>query len=110
MKKIVGLVLAASLALGVLTVAGPATAEEEGTGNGDGPTVTIYYNDVQDKIVDVDLNNGYGVTYNTDTGDSQFWQQDEDGNWSEIDAPGHVSNGIAADDNWEAPSIEEDGE
>jgi hypothetical protein len=85
MKKIAGLVLAASLALGVLTVARPAAAEEAGLD--DGLTVTIYYNDVQDEIIDIDLNNGHGITYNTDTGDIQHWEQDENGDWSEVDAP-----------------------
>ena len=74
MKKVSGLALAASLALGVLTVAGPAAAE----------TVTTVYNDVQDEIIDVDLENGFGFTYNVDTGDTQYWKQDDDGEWFEI--------------------------
>lgn len=94
MKKVSGLALAASLALGVLTVAGPAAAE----------TVTTVYNDVQDEIIDVDLENGFGFTYNVDTGDTQYWKQDDDGEWFEIDPPSRSSsNGIESTDNWDLP-------
>lgn len=108
MKKVAGLVLAVSLGLGVLTVAGPVAAEEEGYGGG--ATVTVYYNDDNQKITDVDYNNGYGVTINDDTGDTNIWRQDEDGTWWDVGLAGPLDKGLAQDDSWETPAAEDDGE